>query len=112
MGKQEQDQEEPEEESAQVDKNKHVPQVLTRRARNEERASMEAKKWEQEKLGRRRRSPEHAAATCPGNKSRRSSQLAECGCWDCERRSDREAVMEEHKEEAGPRRISTCNLDS
>ena len=73
---------------------------------------MEARRWEQKKLSRRSRSPEHGAATRPGNRSRRSSQLAECGCLDCERRSDREAAMEEHKEEAGPRRISTCNLDS
>ena len=48
---------------------------------------MKAMRWEQEKLRRRSRSPEHAAATRPGNRSRRVSQLTECVSWDYERRT-------------------------
>ena len=55
MGKQKQQVglEEPEEESI---------QVSLRRARSEERASIEAKRWKQEKLDRRSMSPEHTSA--------------------------------------------------
>ena len=41
----------------------------------------------------------------PGSRSRRHSQLAKCGCWDCNRRSNRKAVLEEHKDATGPRRM-------
>ena len=41
----------------------------------------------------------------PGNRSRRSSQLAECRCWDCERRGDRAAAEEEDSDATGPRRM-------
>ena len=60
MGEQEQQEEleEPEEESIQVSENNNVPQVSLRSERSEEKASIEAKRWEQEKLDRRIRSPE------------------------------------------------------
>ena len=60
MGEQEQQEEleEPEEESIQVSENNNVPQVSLRRERSKEKASIEAKRWEQEKLDRRIRSPE------------------------------------------------------
>ena len=75
------------------------------RARSGERASTEVRRWGQEKTSRRSRNPEYATTARPGNRSRKLSQLAECGCWDCERRSSREVAMEEHREEAGPRRM-------
>ena len=59
-------------ESTQVNKNKYVTQVSTRRARSGERLSSEVRQ-EQEKWSRRSRSPEHAAAIQPGNRSRRLS---------------------------------------
>ena len=106
MGEQEQQEEleEPEEETIQVSENKNVLQVSLRRARSEERASIEAKRCEQESLDRRSRSPSTPAQRL-GNRSRRSSQLAECGCWDCERRGDRDTVMGEYRDATGLRRM-------
>ena len=66
---------------------------------------MEARRREEEKLSRRSRSPECAATAHPGNRSRRPSKLDACGCWDCKKRSGRELTTEEHREEAGPRRM-------
>ena len=82
-----------------------ITQVSTRRARRGVKPSMKARRRGQEKLSRKSRSPEHNSTMQPCNRSRRSSQLVKCGCWDCERRSDREAAMEEHMEETGWRRM-------
>ena len=60
---------------------------------------------EQEKVDRRRRSSEQATAIPSGNMSRRSSQLADCGSWDCERRGVSAAAKEEDTYATGPRRM-------
>ena len=56
-------------ESTQVNKNKYVTQVSTRRARSGEKASAEARRWGPKKKSRRSRSQEHATTVRPGNRS-------------------------------------------
>ena len=60
---------------------------------------------EAEKLDRRSMSPEHTSAARSSDKSSRSSQLAKSGCWHFERRSDRDADMEEYRDATGSRRM-------
>ena len=70
------------------------------------RASSEARRWEHEATRMRSRIPKHATPASPGHRGRRLSQLAECGCWDCEHMMTLSmAAMEVHKEESGTRRL-------
>ena len=87
----------------QVDKSSHAIQVSEMRKRSEERANSQARRGRQELTRRQSRSPEHRSS---GNKGRRSSQDARCGCWNCQHRMECSiATMEELREESGKRGI-------
>ena len=81
-------------------------QVSKRRKRSEEKANSEARRGMQEPTRKRSRSPEHISTESSGNRGRRSSQDARCGCWDCQHRMERSvAAMEELREESGRMRM-------